>query len=225
MTNNKTMEEKKQNPTNATVPGPIIIAPRIESLDITIVMGDQRSSYMNFNGGEACVEDPYGDGLGDEDFGEGDYDGEGTKDDGIPGAVDEIDRSGCPDCEFTDCVDHPMNRERQMSVRESVRQPQGGQQPKSMQQPKNTQQSKNMQQPRDAQQPKNTQQQVHGIKQPPKIIVTEGEAALEGMPELLKLIFRLLNDAGKNVEVKRYGQKGEYEQKDMNERKEDQSDE
>ena len=214
MTNNKTMEEKKPNPTNATVPGPIIIAPCIESLDITIVMGDQRSSYMNFNGGEACVEDPYGDGLGDEDFGEEDYDRESTKDDGVAEVMDEIDHSGCPECEFTDCVDHPMNRERQSSVRESVRQPQGGQQTKSMQQPTDTRQPRDAQQLRDAQQQKNTQQQSQGIKQPPKIILTEGEADLEGMPELFKLIFRLLNDASKNVEVKRYGPKGEYEQKD-----------
>ena len=225
MTNNKTMEEKKQNPTNATVPGPIIIAPRIESLDITIVMGDQRSSYMNFNGGEACVEDPYGDGLGDDDFEDEDYVGDGIKDDGAAKVMDEIDRSGCPECEFTECVEHPMNGETQTRMKGSEQKPQGGQQPRDTRQPTDTRQPRDAQQPRGAQQPKNTQQQAQGIKQTPKIIVAEGEAALEGMPELLKLIFRLLNDAGKNVEVKRYGQKGEYEQKDMNERKEDQSDE
>ena len=64
MINNKTVEEKKQNSTDTTVPGSIIIAPHIESMDVTIVMGDQKSSCMNFNGGEACVEDPYDDGFG-----------------------------------------------------------------------------------------------------------------------------------------------------------------
>ena len=210
MTNNKTMEEKKQNPTNATVPASIIIAPRIESLDITIVMGDQRSSYMNFNGGEACVEDPYDDGSGVDEF-DKDYDGDGLKDYGAAKVMDEIDRNGCAECEFTDCVDHPLSQEAkmqgaQMRMKGSAQKPQGSQQ-------QGAQRLKNIQQP------KNTQQQPQGIKQTPKIIVTEGEAALEGMPELFKLIFRLLNDAGRGVEEKRYEQKDEYE------RREEQSDE
>ena len=202
MTNNKTMEEKKQNPTNATVPGPIIIAPRIESLDITIVMGDQRSSYMNFNGGEACVEDPYGDGLGEDESDEVDFDEDHPEEASIPTVMDEIDRSGCRECEFTDCVEHPQSREAKMHSAQ-MRMKGNVQKPQSSQQPTDTRQPRDAQQPRGAQQPKNTQQQAQGIKQTPKIIVAEGEAALEGMPELLKLIFRLLNDAGKNVEVKR----------------------
>ena len=192
MINSKTVEEKKvtskQNPTDTSVPGPIIIAPRIESMEVTLVMGDQRSSYMNFNGGEAYMDDPYDDGLRDDDFEDVDYDGEGINDEGVAVVMDEIDRSGCRECEFTDCVEHPMSREAQRRVGDSTRQPQDTRQPQA-------------------------------IKQTSKFTVTEGEAALEGMPELFKLIFKLLKDAGKDVEVKRYEQRGK------NELKEDQSDE
>ena len=42
MINSKTVEEKKvtskQNPTDTSVPGPIIIAPRIESMEVTLVI-------------------------------------------------------------------------------------------------------------------------------------------------------------------------------------------
>ena len=100
-----------------------------------------------------------------------------------------------------------MSREAQRRVSDSTRQSQGTRQPQGTRQLQDTQQSRN------------TQQQSQGIKQTSKFTVTEGEAALEGMPELFKLIFKLLKDAGKDVEVKRYEQRGK------NELKEDQSDE
>ena len=42
---------KSANPSG--LPLPIFFAPHIDSMEITLVMGDQKSSYMTFNGGEA----------------------------------------------------------------------------------------------------------------------------------------------------------------------------
>lgn len=187
MINNKTVEEKKQNSTDTTVPGSIIIAPHIESMDVTIVMGDQKSSCMNFNGGEACVEDPYDDGFGDDEFDELDEDDESEEDlpdeDDAALVMDEIDRSACPECEYTDCVEHPTSREAQMRVKDSAGKP------------------------GDAQKPEDTQQQE--AKHTSKFMVTEGDAALEGLPEHFKSFIKLLRAAGLGVEIKKYEQKEE----------------
>ena len=211
MSSNKTMEEKNQHPTGISVPGPIIIAPRIESMDVTIVMGDQRSSCMNFNGGEACVEDPYDDGLGDDEFEEEDYDGDGIKNEGVAKVMDEIDRSGCPECEFTDCVDHPMNRETQTRMKSSIRQLQDTLQPQDVQYPQGTRHPQGTQQPKDAQRSQGTQpQETHSMAAPShnsKYTVTEGDAALEGMPEHFKSFIGLLRAAGLDVEMKKYERK------------------
>ena len=121
MINSKTMEEKKvsgmQSSTDTSVPGSIIIAPRIESMEVTIVMGDQKSSYMNFNGGEAYVDEPYDDGDFGEDGFEDEDIGEGSPDeDGIATVPDEIDHSFCAECEFSDCTEHSQSREAQKLV-------------------------------------------------------------------------------------------------------------
>ena len=184
MINNKTVEEKKQNPTDATVPGSIIIAPRIESMDVTIVMGDQKSSYMNFNGGEAYMVDPHDDGFGDDEFVELDEDDESEEDlpdeDDAAEVMDEIDRSACPECEYTDCVEHPTSQKEQMRVKDSAGKP------------------------GDAQKPEDTQQ---GTKHTSKFMVTEGDAALEGLPGHFKSFIKLLQAAGLGVEIKKYEQK------------------
>jgi hypothetical protein len=64
------------------LPLPIFFAPHIDSMEITLVMGDQKSSYMTFNGGEAYVDE-----LTDDD---GD-DSQDNMDDGVI-------QASCPSC-------------------------------------------------------------------------------------------------------------------------------
>lgn len=179
MINNRTVEETKQNPTGTTASAPIIIAPRIESVDITIVMGDQRSSCMTFNGGEACVEDPYDEGS-DEDE---DTDGDDIDVDGVAEVMDECDRSICAKCGYTDCMDHPQSRETHMRV-------------------------KNSRPPTDVHRSQGTQPKA-ATSQKSKLAAPEGDAALDGLPEHFKAFIGLLRAAGLDVKVKNYKQKEE----------------
>lgn len=71
---------KSANP--SALPLPIFFAPHIDSVEITLVMGDQKSSYMTFNGGEAYVDE-----LTDDD---GD-DSQDNMDDGVI-------QASCPSC-------------------------------------------------------------------------------------------------------------------------------
>ena len=71
---------KSANP--SALPLPIFFAPHIDSMEITLVMGDQKSSYMTFNGGEAYVDE-----LTDDD---GD-DSQDNMDDGVI-------QASCPSC-------------------------------------------------------------------------------------------------------------------------------
>ena len=71
---------KSANPSG--LPLPIFFAPHIDSMEITLVMGDQKSSYMTFNGGEAYVDE-----LTDDD---GD-DSQDNMDDGVI-------QASCPSC-------------------------------------------------------------------------------------------------------------------------------
>lgn len=71
---------KSANPSG--LPLPIFFAPHIDSMEITLVMGDQKSSYMTFNGGEANVDE-----LTDDD---GD-DSQDNMDDGVI-------QASCPSC-------------------------------------------------------------------------------------------------------------------------------
>jgi len=180
MTNNKAAEEKKQIPAETNMPGPIIIAPRIESMDVTIVMGDKKSAYMNFNGGEVCVEDPYDDGLGDDELDAVDEIEKDLPDkDGVPKVMDEIDRSACEGCEYTDCSEHPQSRE--------------AQKPRDIKARANTSQLKGA--------------ELQHTSQNSKFTVSEGEAALDGLPEHFKAFIKILRAAGLDVKVKNYEQK------------------
>jgi len=181
-------------PTRQPEAAPIIIAPRVDNIDITIVLGDQKNSHMSFYGGEASVDDPY-DWNDEDDAGEWTDDQHGaaadeTRDaaaDETRDAVGEGLQDACATCEFTDCLSHPKARE-------------GSSQPKKAGSPH----------------PKEAERETDVSRHSSTMKVTEGDAALEGLPDYFKSYIKLLRHAGLDVEVKRYEQKDAREGKGEN---------
>jgi len=112
---------------------PTIIAPRVDNIDITIVLGDQKNSHMSFYGGEASVDDPY-----DWDNGDGDEweESEDTAMDDLHGAATDEVHDACAACEFTDCQAHPKSNESSPQPKEGSHQSRGtGEQTAATRQP------------------------------------------------------------------------------------------
>ena len=179
-------------PTRQPEAAPIIIAPRVDNIDITIVLGDQKNSHMSFYGGEASVDDPYG--WNDEnDAGERTDDQHGAAADETRDAVGEGLQDACSACEFTDCLSHPKAREGSSQPMEGSSQPMEG-----------------------SPHPKEAERETDVSRHSSRMKVTEGDAALEGLPDYFKSFIKLLRHAGLDVEVKRYEQKDAREGKGKN---------
>ena len=187
-------------PTRQPEAAPIIIAPRVDNIDITIVLGDQKNSHMSFYGGEVFVDD-----LDDWDNGDGEEWEEDQHDTTVDethhaaganlhgaatdevhdAATDEV-HDACATCEFTDCQAHPKFNESSRQLKEG------------------------------SQQSRDTSEQKAATRQPGTMKVTEGDAALEGLPDHFKSFIKLLRHAGLDVAVKRYEQKDAREGKGEN---------
>lgn len=172
-------------PTRQPEAAPIIIAPRVDNIDITIVLGDQKNSHMSFYGGEASVDDPY-DWNDEDDAGEWADDQHGAAADETRDAVGEGLQDACSACEFTDCLSHPK-------AREGSSQPMEG-----------------------SPHPKEAERETDVSRHSSTMKVTEGDAALEGLPDYFKSFIKLLRHAGLDVEVKKYEQKDAREGKGEN---------
>jgi len=211
-------------PTRQPEAAPIIIAPRVDNIDITIVLGDQKNSHMSFYGGEVFVDD-----LDDWDNGDGEEWEEDQHDTTVDethhaaganlhgaatdevhdaatdevhdaatdevhdAATDEVHdaatdevHDACATCEFTDCQAHPKFNESSRQLKEG------------------------------SQQSRDTSEQKAATRQPGTMKVTEGDAALEGLPDHFKSFIKLLRHAGLDVAVKRYEQKDAREGKGEN---------
>ena len=179
-------------PTRQPEAAPIIIAPRVDNIDITIVLGDQKNSHMSFYGGEASVDDPY-DWNDEDDAGEWADDQHGAAADETRDAVGEGLQDACSACEFTDCLSHPKAREGSSQPMEGSSQPMEG-----------------------SPHPKEAERETDVSRHSSTMKVTEGDAALEGLPDYFKSFIKLLRHAGLDVEVKKYEQKDAREGKGEN---------